>query len=240
MKGRLTGSPEYDRAADYVVGKLKAYGLKPAGAKGWLQPVSFTEQRVIAERSSAALIVNDREQPLEIGKDLIFRDAISAGRALQPAVVEAPLVFVGYGLRIPKAGYDDFAGLDLKGKIAVVISGGPAELPRPIKSAKPRAAETWRRSGRAGRGGGHDHPAHAQVHGHSLGAADEPGRAGGHVPGRPAPAGDRRPTLHGSPFNPAEAEKLFAALPGPATASPRSCNWPMRAGRSPASRSMSH
>jgi Zn-dependent M28 family amino/carboxypeptidase len=48
--------------------------------------------------------------------------------------VDAPLVFVGYGLGLPKQGYDDFAGLDLKGKIAVVISGGPDNISAPIKS----------------------------------------------------------------------------------------------------------
>jgi hypothetical protein len=63
MRGRLTGSPEYDRAADYVIGKFKAYGLKPARAGGWLQPVSFVEQRVIAERSSAALVADGTPQP---------------------------------------------------------------------------------------------------------------------------------------------------------------------------------
>jgi Zn-dependent M28 family amino/carboxypeptidase len=144
MHGRLTGSPDYDRAADYVIGKFKAYGLKPAGAEGWLQPVSFVEQRVIAERSSAALVADGVEQPLRLGPDMIL-----SARLPQPATVEAPLVFIGYGLSIPKAGHDDFAGQDLKGKILVTVNGGPAELPGPIKSAA-RSAATWRAAEKAG------------------------------------------------------------------------------------------
>jgi hypothetical protein len=144
MKGRLTGSPEYDRAADYVIDKFKAYGLKPAGAKGWLQPVSFIEQRVVAGQSSAALVANGIEQPLRLGPDVIL-----GARLPQPATVEAPLVFIGYGLSIPKAGHDDFAGQDLKGKILVTVNGGPGDLPGAVKSAA-RSAETWRAAGRAG------------------------------------------------------------------------------------------
>ncbi len=53
MQGRLTGTPAYDRAADYVAAQFKALGLKPAGAHGWFQPVRLVEQRVIADRSMA-------------------------------------------------------------------------------------------------------------------------------------------------------------------------------------------
>lgn len=144
MHGRLTGSPDYDRAADYVIGKFKAYGLKPAGVGGWLQPVSFVEQTVLADRSSAALIVDGQEQPLRLGPDIIL-----GSRLPQPAAITAPLVFIGYGLHIPKSGHDDFAGQDLKGKILVTVNGGPAELPGPIKSAA-RSAETWRAAEKAG------------------------------------------------------------------------------------------
>jgi hypothetical protein len=144
MRGRLTGSPEYGRAADYVVARFKDYGLTPAGSEGWLQPVSFVEQRVVAERSSAALVIDGTDRPLRLGPDIIL-----GSRLPQPAVVEAPLVFIGYGLSIPKSDHDDFAGQDLRGKILVTVNGGPAELPGPVKSAA-RSAETWRAAERAG------------------------------------------------------------------------------------------
>jgi Zn-dependent M28 family amino/carboxypeptidase len=58
---------------------------------------------------------------------------VGPGGGPRAAATDAPLVFIGYGLKLP--GHDDFAGVDLKGKIAVVISGGPADLPGPMKSA---------------------------------------------------------------------------------------------------------
>ena len=132
MEGRQTGTPGYQRAADYVVSRLEGLGLKPAGVDGsFFQPVAFEEQFVDAAGSSAALVdANGRETPLAIPSDLI----VSRGDGPRPAQVEAPLVFIGYGLHIPEAGHDDFAGLDLKGKIAVVVSGGPADISGALKA----------------------------------------------------------------------------------------------------------
>jgi Zn-dependent M28 family amino/carboxypeptidase len=131
-EGRLTGSAGYLRAAAYVEQRFRELGLKPAGLNGsFRQPVSFEQQTLDLARSSAELKVNGRRIPLVLGRDLI----VGVGGAPLPAALNAPLVFVGYGLHMPERGHDDFAGLDLKGKIAVVISGGPASLSGPEKSA---------------------------------------------------------------------------------------------------------
>ena len=129
-EGRLTGSAGYLRAADYVISRFKTEGLKPAGVGGYLQPVAFEQQVVDQAASRATLIGSDgTTTALQVGTDAL----IGAGGARRPAQVDAPLVFIGYGLHLPKAGYDDFAGLDLKGKIAVVISGGPASLSAAVR-----------------------------------------------------------------------------------------------------------
>lgn len=130
MEGRLTGTPGYQRAADYVVSRLKEIGLEPAGTDGFFQPVAFEEQFVDSEGSSAALVANGRATPLAIPADII----IGRGDGRRPERIEAPLVFVGYGLHIPEAGHDDFDGIDLKGRIAVVISGGPADISGALKA----------------------------------------------------------------------------------------------------------
>ena len=131
MEGRQTGSPGYRRAADYVIARFKAEGLTPAGVDGYLQPVALEQQTVDQAASSAALVGPDgAATPLRVGEDAL----IAAGGAPRPATVDAPLVFIGYGLHLPKQGHDDFAGLDLKGKIAVVLSGGPADISGPVKS----------------------------------------------------------------------------------------------------------
>jgi Zn-dependent M28 family amino/carboxypeptidase len=130
-EGRLTGSGGYMRAAQYVVSRFQAEGLEPAGVSGYLQPVALERQVVNQAASRESLVGRDGDTiALEVGKDAL----IAAGGAPRPAEVDAPLVFIGYGLHLPKQGYDDFAGLDLKGKIAVVISGGPAEISGPVKS----------------------------------------------------------------------------------------------------------
>ncbi len=130
-QGRQPGSPGYAMAADYVVERFKALGLAPAGdGGGYLQQVAFEDQVIDHAGSTAALVAADGTKlPLAMGADLL----VSPGGAARPASVEAPLVFIGYGLKLP--GHDDFAGVDLKGKIAVVISGGPADVSGPVKSA---------------------------------------------------------------------------------------------------------
>jgi hypothetical protein len=64
--------------------------------------------------------------------------------------VRAGMVFIGYGLSVPEAGYDDLAGQDLRGKIAVFFSGGPESIPGPLLAHYQTAAERWRALKRAG------------------------------------------------------------------------------------------
>src|ERR1700722_13698572 len=135
MKGRLTGSEEYLKAAAYVVEQFKADGLQPAGVKGrFYQRVKFDVQRVLADKSSMSLVVDGKTEPLVLGSD-----AILGSRSAQRAVANVPLMFIGYGLHLPEADYDDFNSAEvpmseLKGKIVVYINGGPADLPGPLKS----------------------------------------------------------------------------------------------------------
>jgi Zn-dependent M28 family amino/carboxypeptidase len=131
MKGRLTGTPDYLRAAKYVIGRLRREGIKPAGSDGYLQPVAL-ERQVVDHAASRAELRDAKgvAAALKVGDDIL----ISAGSGPRPPQVDAPLVFIGYGLHLPKHGHDDFAGLDLKGKIAVMISGGPTDISGAVKS----------------------------------------------------------------------------------------------------------
>lgn len=132
MEGRGAGTPGHERAATYVEGRLREIGLSPAGEKGsFRQAVAIEEQRVDAARSSVTLQAGGRTTPLVVGTDLI----VSGGGGPRAGKVGGSLVFVGYGLHLPALGHDDFAGLDLKGKIAVAIAGGPTGLPGAAKAA---------------------------------------------------------------------------------------------------------
>ena len=144
FEGRLTGSPGYDKAAAYAAERFKAYGLQPAGTDGYLQPMKFTVQRILSDRSSAALVIDRQVEPLQVGPDILL-----GSRLPQPKAIEAPLVFIGYGLHLPEIGYDDFAGQDLKGKIAVYVNGGPSDISAALKSHS-RGSETWRAAQAAG------------------------------------------------------------------------------------------
>lgn len=139
LEGRQTGSPGYDKAADYVIAQLKALGLEPAGIDGYLQPVALTEQTILSAQSTASLVGPQSETTLAVPADII----VSGGGGPVPEIVDAPLVFAGYGLRIPEAGYDDFAGLDVRGKVVVMLSGGPASISGALKSHARSERATW-------------------------------------------------------------------------------------------------
>ena len=87
----MTGSPDFLRAAAYVVRKFRSYGLEPAGVGGsYYQPVHFIEQWVEAGKSSLNLVVDGQTQPLALGQD-----AVLSSRSPEPATVDAGLVFLG-------------------------------------------------------------------------------------------------------------------------------------------------
>ncbi|MDO7844649.1 M28 family metallopeptidase [Sphingomonas immobilis] len=136
-QGRQTGSPGYLKAADYVMKRFKEIGLAPAGENGkFTQSVAFEQQVIDQAGSSAVLIGPDgKETPFAMGDNFV----ISAGGARRAPLTDAPMVFLGYGLSLPAFGHDDFAGVDLKGKVAVVFAGGPADIPGPVKAANRNA-----------------------------------------------------------------------------------------------------
>jgi Zn-dependent M28 family amino/carboxypeptidase len=139
MEGRGTASPGLERAAEYIVGELKKAGAKPAGTKGFYQPIKFRTRELDESKSSLEIISGDQTIKAEIPVDAVF----STRYDLTPAI-DAPLVFAGYGLRIPEAQYDDFAGLDLKGKVVVVFSGAPANIPGSLTAHYQSTAEKSR------------------------------------------------------------------------------------------------
>jgi hypothetical protein len=145
MEGRETGSEGLRRAAAYIVDQLKKDGLQPAGVNGFYQPVKLISRQIDESASSLTLVRNGVPEPLTLGEDAFFGTRLK----LAPAV-EAPMVFVGYGLRVPEKNYDDFAGLDLKGKIGVIISGSPADMPSALASHYQSAGERYRTLREAG------------------------------------------------------------------------------------------
>ncbi len=139
LEGRDTGSLGEHAAQQYAIQQLKAAGVEPAGLNGFYQPVKFVSRKIVESESTLALINGGKREPLVLGDD-----AIISARIMPAPHVQAGLVFVGYGLKIPEANYDDFAGLDVKGKLAVIISGSPAGVPGAVASHYQTLAERWK------------------------------------------------------------------------------------------------
>jgi len=120
LRGRQPGTPGYQLAVDYVTGQLQKLGVRPAGEKGtYLQTVRL--RRAFVEPGST---LGSPGAAYKYGEDFTFYP-----NPEQPAAtVTAPLVFAGYGISAPELGYDDYAGLDARGKIVVVTRTEPRQL----------------------------------------------------------------------------------------------------------------
>jgi hypothetical protein len=139
LEGRRAGSPGHRRAAEYVALAFKRAGLEPGGDGGWFQKVALHSRSIREENSGATLVGSGGERKLTLGTD-----AILGLRNNFSAQVDAPLVFAGYGLKLPQYQHDDLAGLDLKGKVVVVFTAAPASVPGAAGAHFGSAIERWK------------------------------------------------------------------------------------------------
>jgi hypothetical protein len=136
LEGRNSGSAGHRKAAEYVAAQFARAGLKPGGTSGYLQAVHLISRELDEDRSSLTLVKSTGPEPLVLGRDAIISLRIDPAPA-----VEAELVFVGHGLSIPEANYDDFAGLDVSGKLVVFLAGAPPSIPGPLAAHMQSAGE---------------------------------------------------------------------------------------------------
>jgi hypothetical protein len=118
LKGRLPGHEGYDRAARYAAERMKAAELEPAGGEGYFQHLDVEVNEIHACEFSIPTAAG-ASRALELGKDFACRGFTGSG------TVEAPVVFCGYGLSMPERGYDDYAGVDVRGKIVLAFKNAP-------------------------------------------------------------------------------------------------------------------
>jgi Zn-dependent M28 family amino/carboxypeptidase len=205
LEGRETGSEGLRKAQSYVVDQFTKAGLQPAGTDGFYQPVKFISRQIVEKDSSAALVRSRKVEPLTLGEDAFF----STRADLTSEEITAPLVFVGYGLKIPENNYDDLSGLDLNGKIVVYLAGSPSEISTALSAHYQTVGERWKSLKQAG----------------VIGIISIPNPASMDIPwsrmslNRAHPSMElAEPEFNETPglkmamtFNPAQAEKLFAA-----------------------------
>ena len=140
LEGRDTGSRGHRIAASYVASEFRKLGLSPAGPNGsYFLDVPF-RRATLAAPPMISLTINGRKTQLVVGKDAAVRPSVTE----RQLAVNVPLVFVGHGVRDARLGIDDYAGLDVRGKIVVALTdsvpGVPTEVAAHLKSTTAQTA----------------------------------------------------------------------------------------------------
>ena len=125
LEGRESGTRGYDIAAHYVASQFESLGLQPGAADGWFQPIDFVRYTTAG---TPRLTIGGRT--FTHGRDMLLRPSPDP----EPLSIAAPLVFAGFGLDLPARGFDDYAGLDVAGKIVVVLNGTPLGTPSDVSA----------------------------------------------------------------------------------------------------------
>ena len=142
LEGRGTGQRGYDLAALYVQTAMQGMGLRPGADGGWRQPVTVARLGIATEGATLTWTPAGGEPIVwASGREALFGVGRQAGQQVQPA----QLVFVGFGVDAPDQGMDDYAGLDVAGKVVVLLSGAPAgtdpAVAERLEAGKARMAE---------------------------------------------------------------------------------------------------
>ena len=127
FEGRGPATADERRTVAYVISQMKAAGLQPAGAlkdgkRTWTQPVPLGRFEITG-KPSFSLAIGGKNEPLTQGDQIAVRAAQDGSTRVD--IANAPLVFVGYGVKAPERNWDDFKGVDLHGKIAVALVNDP-------------------------------------------------------------------------------------------------------------------
>ena len=122
MEGRGAGTKGLTRAEHLIEKRYKELHLDPAGAKGYAQPFGVVTGARLRPDNRCAVQTADSKHELKIEQDFVPFSFSSSGQ------VSAPLVFAGYGITADEFHYDDYAGLDVKNKVVVVLRYEPSGL----------------------------------------------------------------------------------------------------------------
>jgi aminopeptidase YwaD len=122
MRGRETGSPELEKAAQYIAGQFKTDGLKMLDGKSYEQAFEVTTSAKLGKANRMDVVEGGQTEALQLNKDFVPFNFSSRGKA------SAAVVFAGYGITAPEYNYDDYAGVDVHGKLVVVLAHEPQEF----------------------------------------------------------------------------------------------------------------
>jgi Zn-dependent M28 family amino/carboxypeptidase len=123
LEGRGTGQKGGDKAADWIAAQFKSYGLLPAGDNGtYFQSVNFYGVTTDGKQTQFAFVPKSgNEIALKFADDYVATDQTHS----EKSEINAPIVYVGYGIKAPEYNWDDYKGVDLKGKVALMLVNEP-------------------------------------------------------------------------------------------------------------------
>ena len=122
-EGRETGTEAYRQAADYVAARMAGLGLKPGANGRWMQEVPFVSASPVVDVAALSITSPDGDlRQLESLTDFVLYPSVAEDAF---SIMQAPMVFVGYGVHAPAFGYDDYEGVDVAGKVVVYFYGAP-------------------------------------------------------------------------------------------------------------------
>ncbi len=122
-EGRGTGQKGGDMAADWIAAQFKSYGLVPAGDNGtYFQNINFFGVTTDAKQTQFAFVPKSgAEIALKYADDYVANDLSHA----EKSEINAPIVYVGYGINAPEYNWDDYKGVDVKGKVLLMLVNEP-------------------------------------------------------------------------------------------------------------------
>lgn len=126
LEGRDTGTRGHEIASLYIASQFKQFGLLPKGDdNSYLQRIPFRHSLLDQSSPELSLTINGESQKLKYPKQYLTFPNVNH----QQAELKGEMVFVGYGIVAPELKHDDYAGLDVKGKVVVMLSGKPKFFP---------------------------------------------------------------------------------------------------------------
>jgi aminopeptidase YwaD len=121
MRGRATGSPELEKAAEYIAGQFRAIGLTPLDGS-YLQAFPVTTNAKLGRGNRFEYVEEGKTIALKTGEEFIPFNFSSKGK------LAGSVVFAGYGITAPEYNYDDYAGLDVQDKLVLILRHEPQEF----------------------------------------------------------------------------------------------------------------
>jgi Zn-dependent M28 family amino/carboxypeptidase len=139
FEGRAPTTPGEDKTIGYIAGRFAAAGLKPANGDSWFQNVPLVE---ITANSSAAISITGGKTPLSLAYKT---DMVAMSYRITPKteISNSDVVFVGYGINAPERGWNDYKGVDVKGKTVIILVNDPDYAMKDLKGPFEGRAMTY-------------------------------------------------------------------------------------------------